>query len=974
MKKALHIFVLLFLTSKYFFGQDVYYKQFTSDEGLTALSNYNIVKDKNNLMWIGSNEGLFYYDGKSFNKINNTKISTKSIFNLQKDTDGQLWCSTLSGHIYKVINKQLILFKDLSNELKGAYANLIIKRNHVYFLSQKQCFQIDKQTRKATKIVNHKISKSIETQKGFYYQDYGGGNILTSVEEKGDTIVFSEVNKNNSKNLDNGYFQMLPYKNNFMLVLNSSKIAYKLNENKKELEEITLPVEIKRLNLHLYNLKKIDNLYWLLTSKGVIVLKEQEEDFFVLEKHYLKHYHFTDLVKDDDQNYWLTTLHNGVVVIPNLGISKEKIIEDYDIISITPVNENTLFLGTQNGKLIEYNTQNRRIKNRTLPTNRAVNRLHFDKHSQKLYISTNGREGYVFSLKNNKINTHSNQLATAKGFNQIGKDSLLYLSYRNSRIYTNINKDLTSFVELEDKRPISSHYDSKNKQIYISYIDGTLNYNSSLDTTSVFLNKKNIIFNAFVQTSTNQIWAQANNKLYQIKKAKIVDSLTTAKGLLSSQIKGIQSNNEFLWIITEKGIQKYNTLSKEIETIKLKDKNSIKFKQPVFHKNALWIPGNNFLCKLDLNNKELIKQSLIPKAYIANVSIGDEFKDKKEKYELPYKVNNITFKLRANGFLASKQNVFQYKLIGYDTNWHTAEVNDDIVRYIGIPSGSYEFLLRTKSLDGKIGNVTEKIRIYVQKPFWDNWWFYALIFALLTGAIVIYYRIKIKNKEEEGQRELEKVILDSRISKLKLENLRSQMNPHFIFNSLGAIQDYVMKNEKYLASDYLVKFSRLIRLYLDHSRLNTILLKEELHSLEIYIALEQLRFENKFEVHLSVDNRVDKEHVIVPPLFIQPFVENAIKHGLVHKKESGNLWIYINKLDENSIQVIVEDDGIGRKKSSEINKKRRGHQSFAVSATQERVALYKKEKLFDVEVTFEDKYSKDQQALGTKVIITIKKI
>ena len=443
---------------------------------------------------------------------------------------------------------------------------------------------------------------------------------------------------------------------------------------------------------------------------------------------------------------------------------------------------------------------------------------------------------------------------------------------------------------------------------------------------------------------------------------------------MQSQIKGILGKDNFLWIVTEKGIQRYDTDKELIKTINLTDKSAIKFKHPVVQNDYLWVPGNNFLCRIDVSIPDLMQPKTAPLAYISNVKIGGKEQEIKTKYELPYKTNDITFNFNANGFKASSKNVFQYKLLGFNTEWQTSELNDDVVRYIGIPSGKYEFLLRTKSLDGSIGEESKGIKIIVQKPFWENWWFIAAVFFTSVLAVVIYYRIKLQWKEKEGERELEKVILASRISKLRLENLRSQMNPHFIFNSLGAIQDYVMKNEKYLASDYLVKFSRLIRMYLNHSRVNVISLKEELSSLEIYIALEQLRFENKFKVHFLVDKNVNKDQFEVPPLFLQPFVENAIKHGLVHKKDQGNLWIIIKKETTNLLIVTIEDDGIGREKSSEINKKRQGHKSFAVNATQERVSLYKKEKLFDISVEFTDKVDENNKATGTVVTLKIKRI
>jgi ligand-binding sensor domain-containing protein len=965
--RKFYYFIFFLIHCKVGLAQDPFFTHFGADEGLVALANFNVVQDNKNLIWVGSEEGLFYYDGKQFTLVKSKQATTKGVFNLQKDENGELWCSTISGHIFKVKNKKLVLFKDLSSELKGAFAHLIVLENNIFFLSQTESFQLDKQTAKIKKRLNAQVSKVIKTKTGFYYYNINSLNTLTYVEEVNNEIHTTILREN--KDLDFGNFQSLKLFGKSVLIRDRDKKCFSINERTKELDLIQLPNPLKQIQV--YTSKDLDGVSWLLTSKGIIQLTK-EKSGFVIKNHFFKKYQITDLFVDNEGNLWCTTLYNGVIVIPNLAVTKQYILsDDDDIIFIEKATDNLLLLGTQKGFLVVYNISDESFEKIEIPNSRPVNRIYYNSDSNKAFISTNGTNSYVYSLTDKSLTDYGTEFTTAKGFAEVSKDSLLYLSYRGVLLYKNIQKN-TAFKEIARKRPISVHYDTKNKQSYISYIDGTLCYNNQFEATPVKYHNKRIIFSSFAGTQKS-LWGLSDNKLYLLRNTQIKDSLTVNDGLLNSQIRGVLGEGNQIWIVTEKGVQKFNELTREITTIKLKDENSIKFKQPVYAGKSLWIPGNSYLCKLSDKNKDLFKKNEIPDAYISEVIIGGKTVSIEASYLLPYNTNDITFQLRANGFLANKQHVFQYKLKGFDNDWQTAELNEDIVRYIGIPSGKYEFLIRTKALHGEIGKIAIPTLIQVKKPFWDTWWFYVLVLLLAIIALIFYFRFKIKIKEEEGQRELEKVILDSRISKLKLENLRSQMNPHFIFNSLGAIQDYVMKNEKYLASDYLVKFSRLIRLYLNHSRLNTITLKEELHSLEIYIALEQLRFENKFNVQLNVDQKLNQEQVQVPPLFIQPFVENAIKHGLVHKSTSGNLWIDINSISKNVIQITVEDDGIGREKSAEINKKRRGHQSFAVSATEERINLYKKEKLFEIEVGFKDKFSGNKKATGTKVIITIKK-
>ena len=168
-----------------------------------------------------------------------------------------------------------------------------------------------------------------------------------------------------------------------------------------------------------------------------------------------------------------------------------------------------------------------------------------------------------------------------------------------------------------------------------------------------------------------------------------------------------------------------------------------------------------------------------------------------------------------------------------------------------------------------------------------------------------------------------KELISKKLVFSQLEALRSQMNPHFIFNALNSIQEYIVFNNKELASNYLVKFSRLIRIYLEHSQQNEIVLKEEVNALKIYLELEKIRFEDILDYDLYIDENLMLEQIKIPSLFIQPYVENAIKHGLLHKLDDRKLKVSFQKEKLNNYLVCtIEDNGIGRKQAAALQSKR----------------------------------------------------
>ena len=236
------------------------------------------------------------------------------------------------------------------------------------------------------------------------------------------------------------------------------------------------------------------------------------------------------------------------------------------------------------------------------------------------------------------------------------------------------------------------------------------------------------------------------------------------------------------------------------------------------------------------------------------------------------------------------------------------------------------------------------------------------VISVLIILLVIIILLRLKQKQKNKLEKLEKKGL-----KIETQMLRSQMNPHFIFNSLNSIQSFISENETIDAERYLSKFAKLMRLILENSRKSFISLENEIKTLDLYLELEKLRFDNRFTYKININN-IDDEFTEIPPMLAQPYIENAILHG-VNSLENGVLIIDFKQLKDKII-CTIDDNGIGRKKSAEIKSKSLNERkSLGIQVTKERIDLLKEEFNMDFEIKIIDKYNNNKEAIGTTVIV-----
>jgi len=246
--------------------------------------------------------------------------------------------------------------------------------------------------------------------------------------------------------------------------------------------------------------------------------------------------------------------------------------------------------------------------------------------------------------------------------------------------------------------------------------------------------------------------------------------------------------------------------------------------------------------------------------------------------------------------------------------------------------------------------------------------------SILTTIASLCANKIVRARAEEERRKAQAILMNTqqKMTEVEMQALRAQMNPHFIFNCLNSINRYIVKSDQTTASLYLTKFAKLIRLILDNSNSKNVILTNELEALKLYIEMEALRFDRKFTYEVKVENRLGSDTVELPPLIIQPYVENAIWHGLLHKESNGHLSVRVSMNGDSMLECIIEDNGVGRDKAKELrSKSATSRKSLGMQLTENRLSLLNKHAELNASVEIIDLKNGHGEASGTKVILKI---
>ena len=343
-----------------------------------------------------------------------------------------------------------------------------------------------------------------------------------------------------------------------------------------------------------------------------------------------------------------------------------------------------------------------------------------------------------------------------------------------------------------------------------------------------------------------------------------------------------------------------------------------------------------------------------------------------KEIRLQYDQNFFSFDFTGIHYSNPVENRYLFMLEGLDKIWRIAG-NQRTAYYLKVPPGNYVFRVKASNSDGVWAE--KSIAVIVLPPWWNTSWFIVIasVCIIAAGYVLMRWVIqqKFRLKLERAKNEKQLAELRHQKTDIEMQALRAQMNPHFIFNSLNSINNFILQNNRAQASEYLTKFSRLVRLILQNSQVPLITLESELESLKLYLELEMLRFDDHFVFKIMVADELDSEIIKIPPLIIQPFAENAIWHGLMPKEEKGCLQVEVFQ-NEEMLCCKITDDGIGRKKAESLNHKSTAmHRSMGLRITAARIAMLQEQKQINSSVQITDLVLPDGNGGGTEVLLKV---
>ncbi len=427
----------------------------------------------------------------------------------------------------------------------------------------------------------------------------------------------------------------------------------------------------------------------------------------------------------------------------------------------------------------------------------------------------------------------------------------------------------------------------------------------------------------------------------------------------------VEAKNNLLWISSNNGLI---ALSTDVEKTNSRRYNtsaglvSNNIGHLAIHNNYLYISSPDGVFRFPLET-DLVNHTP-SKVYLNEIRVNDSISISADyDLEFEYWQNSITFSFDLINFKQGNKECLLYQLKGRDSDFQKNYSN--VVVFENLSPNTYELVVNSMNSDGVIGSEPLRFKFRILPPFWQTWWFVFLL--VIVSLLIIFMTVKmyidtIRRSEEEKTR------VNKLISESQLSALQAQMNPHFIFNAINSIQNYILEKKEDDAYDYLVKFSKLVRLVLNNSREKEISLHAELEMLQLYVSLEQLRFDKSFEFILQVSDDLNLFEIEIPTMLIQPYVENAIWHGLMNLNGERQAVLKIDiSQEDNILRIDIQDNGIGRARSNAF-KRDSLHHSVGMQLTEKRIEMINTIwNLKNVQVSITDLYDEQQESMGTKV-------
>lgn len=981
-------FNLLVLSNFSLQAQHPVYRHYTVDDGLLSTEIYHITQDSKGYIWIATNMGVSRYDGKQFRNFDKQDgLPENTVFEIYEDSKRRVWFVSFPCQLSYFYNDTIHPYR-YNEVLKNQIGNYAVPVTFSFEVSKDEkvelgliyegLISIDNQGKLTKLHPTGKESKSAH----LYVSDK---KVLVS---QGNEMDLYYLTLHDGGKMSNYYFRNLT-KNythrQLMAVKNGTdQVVFMQNDFIVSFDKGRKP-KTRFMDFRVFGLYPDANgNIWAATDKNGAFCFSKGDINTEPTRHLLGGISVSSVYQDSEGGMWFATLSEGLYYLPSgnfTSMNKDDGLSTNAINSIVIrgkeiiMGTNAEYLNILSGKKISQikisETKNDRIQALYVDPNAVL----WVGTNEYLYsLNMERRVGKYFNFKdllagNSYFNQGSRKIFSIKTLSKsidggiwIG-ESNYYSKFLNGKIVYNsliidsIGLRTEAILQMDDGA------------LFIGALNGLWKY----DKTGIIpLSKKNALLGSritkikFSKEKNLLLLGTKGSGLLIFDQRDSVYQITKSNGLSSNSISSLLILDNYLWIGTNHGlnvldINKIGARDFKITSyFKLNGLISNEINDITGDSNNIYIATNQGLTIFNYHDFQPVKvQSPI---YISAFSIMKKDTTIKSGYRLRSSQNLITIKFIGISFREAANLKYKYRLEGLDAKWNYTSNTE--VEYAFLPPGKYNFEVLAINSDGIESTEPALISFTILPPFWKSWWFILLALSTISALAYSYYTNRLKQiKKEHGLR--------NDIDWYRQQALAKQMDPHFVFNTLNSIQSYIIKNDRLASSQYLSKFARLMRIILNSSQKQAVPLSDEISALTLYLELESLRFQQKFDYNLVVDPSIDSSACFIPAFLIQPFIENAICHGIMGLKETGRIDIEFQR-NQNQITCVVEDNGIGRKRSMELKTAVPvTKQSYGIALVESRLELLNNLYDIDMKIRFVDLYNDDGRPSGTRVIINL---
>ena len=906
--------------------QHVSYRHFDTRDGLPSTRINGLLEDSRGYIWIITDKGAARYNGYNFDTYTTHQgLPNDNVLLIHEDLKGRIWflCGTQYAYLEDDSVRAYAGNDQIKKLLKGKErpASLFFEADTMWITTMNGT-QIFKSF--GDSLQDFLPNMAGESNEVMYYLRRAGDKLLAlkTGKPKGPDQVFTSD------------------KINFLLrVSQSCKLACSV-EISPDLWALAGPeayvVFDTQGNVKTYfsaNLKEFSSLekdrvgnLWICKSDGAYRIADYMRGIQDARNYFPGQY-ISGVVQDRAGNYWFADRNNGLFFVPSLDMvvaQTDEPTKQSKFVSVKKFNQ-TIYASDAAGNLYKF------MGNDSLVPSASTNLqgLSYD---------------FTLTADGDVIQGKVPVLSDVHGNNAKSLDSLAIV--RKSILLANGNNAfaLADGLALYDKKNgwrridtanfklrTPTLYEDTQQQLWLGTTEGL--YQLKDNTTSPVQE-----FNSIHKTPISDI-AEWNNYLVVATrgggiifyKPGHLFNVTEVDGLLSNTTEciAIDGNNR-IWIGTGKGMQCINALGTNPKQWSFFQVNyqkglpSAEVFDLLFHENKIYAATGNGMCIFNPNAASFHAASL--PTYVEHLSVGEKYFDINSKIDLAWNENNVRFTFLSLNYRTGSNTLYRYRLLGLTDNW--SETNSRTVDFWALPAGTYTFELSAMNEDG-IWEAPTSTMFTIAQHFTATWWFRLMVALLLVGIITSGFTWFYRNKRI-------RLLQLAKMTELRQQALNANMNPHFIFNALNGVQHFINSSQPELANEYLTDFSRLVRMNLENNLESLVYLEQEIERLELYLKLEKFRFGDKltYEIHGMKD--LEGRAIWIPPMLLQPYVENAIIHGILPKERGGHLDVSLRAIG-NHYEVEIRDNGIGFKAAE--NRRGNNHESLALKMNQERLNI-----------------------------------